>query len=150
MDGDVVILSVADALRKAFPQLEAYTSKVEQGVKKPCFFVLCENVTARKELNNRVLLSYQICVEYLPGEEAQYHDLANIANKVMATLSLIPLSGGGVRGTEQLYQIAGKMLKNTVVYTLQSLLLPEGHIPSDPAEKMGQLQSSTTLSGGRG
>ncbi len=115
-----IIESIAAALNSEFDgEYVIYTESVEQGLKEPCFFVLCINPTSRMFFGRRYFKENQFCIQYFPADKSRKREECNeVAEKLFSCLECIPNGGDLIRGTKMNAEIADGILNFFVNYDL--------------------------------
>lgn len=110
--------AVTRKLDTLFPEMTVYTSKVEQGLKEPCFFVGFLDPSETPLLGTRYFRSTGIYIQYLPGEgEQRTRELNRVLGVLMESMEYLSLADGTlIRGTKRSGEFKEKVLTFFVNY----------------------------------
>lgn len=110
--------AVTIKLDTIFPGMTVYTSKVEQGLKEPCFFVGFLDPSEKPLLGTRYFRSIGIYIQYLPGEgEQRTRELNRVLGVLMESMEYLSLADGTlIRGTKRSGEFKEKVLTFFVNY----------------------------------
>ena len=97
---------------------EIYTENIEQGLKEPCFSVLCLNPTIEKFLGKRYFRTNQFCIHYFPKSSEKSFECNEVIEKLHNCLELIEVDGDLIRGTSIHAEIVDGVLSFFVNYDL--------------------------------
>ncbi len=78
---------------------EIYTETVEQGLKEPCFSVVCVNPASEQFFGKRYFRTNQLCIHYFPSLSDKKTECCAVLERLMDALELIFIDGDTVRGT---------------------------------------------------
>ncbi len=92
-----IIDGISSALSSEFVGLDIYTEPVEQGIKKPCFEVVCENVKYMQLLGNRYKYLTDFKIIYYPASQTPNGECLDKLEIVGSTLSEIQVDDIVVR-----------------------------------------------------
>lgn len=95
--------AVTRKLDSLFPETTVYTSKVDQGLTEPCFFVGFLEPSEKSLLGQRYFRSTGMYIQYMPGEmEQPAKELNRVLDVLMESMEYIPLADGSLmRGTRR-------------------------------------------------
>lgn len=95
--------AVTRKLDTLFPEVTIYTSKVEQGLTEPCFFVGFLEPLERSLLGQRYFCGTGMSIQYMPGEiEQPNRELNRVLDKLMESMEYLHAVDGTVmRGTKR-------------------------------------------------
>jgi len=104
MDGGVMVRAICARLKSTgkFTGMVAYTERITQDMKRPCFFVQQMTMNQTKSMFNSYTREYRMKVSYVPlarGTE-QERELRACADILCETLTYLPLSGMPNEGTD--------------------------------------------------
>ena len=97
---------------------EIYTESIEQGLKEPCFSILCLNPTVEQFLGKRYFRTNQFCVHYFPKSNERRSECNVVAERLYDCLEGITVSGDLIRGTSLHSEISDGVLSFFVNYDL--------------------------------
>lgn len=94
-----VVDSICRLLKQNIEEADIYTETVKQSLKKPCFVVICDQMSCQRFLGNRFFYSIPVCIDYFADsvstkekEYAQYELMAD-------WLEVLPIDDGYIRGS---------------------------------------------------
>lgn len=94
-----IVNGISNALYGEFGQkYRIYKEKIEQGLKEPCFSVLCISTTIKKGLGNRYEKNNSFCIHYFSGSKNFRSECMEIFERMADCLEYITVSGDLVRG----------------------------------------------------
>lgn len=97
---------------------EIYTENIEQGLKEPCFSILCLNPTVEQFLGKRYFRTNQFCIHYFPKSSEKQFECHQVAERLFECLELITVNGDLKRGTSFHSEISGGVLSFFVNYDM--------------------------------
>ena len=97
---------------------EIYTENIEQGLKEPCFSILCLNPTVEQFFGKRYFRTNQFCIHYFPTSNEKQSECLAVADKLFDCLEVITVDGGLIRGTSLHSEISDDVLSFFVNYDL--------------------------------
>lgn len=97
---------------------EIYTESIEQGLKEPCFSILCLNPTVEQFLGKRYFRTNQFCVHYFPKTNERRSECNAVAERLFGCLEVITAGGDLIRGTSLHSEISDDVLSFFVNYDL--------------------------------
>ena len=97
---------------------EIYTESVEQGLKEPCFSILCLNPTIEQFLGKRYFRTNQFCVHYFPSSNEKQFECLSVMEGLMTALKVITVDGDLIRGTKMNGEIVDGVLSFFVNYDM--------------------------------
>ena len=113
-----LIAGIAEAIRKGFPTAthKIYTEKTEQGIQKPCFFILCVSQWHDAKLRDRFRLDASFDIHYFPklGNAENW----DTAETLRSFLEWITIDGNLIRGSSINYKIEDGILHFFIDYNL--------------------------------
>ena len=122
-----IVGAVASALKSRFG-LSVYQDQVEQGLKRPCFYLTILSVSMEPVPRRGTALSVLLDVHYFPKTDGDHAETAGMAASLLQALEVIPLpDGGAMRGVNRQAEETDGVLHGTVQYTI--LLKESGKIP---------------------
>ena len=96
-----------------------YTSKIEQGLKEPCFFDQCINPTNELFLKNRRKLTNQFAIQYFPSTNDVYSECDTMFENLIRCIEYINVDDGSmIRGFGFNRSIVNDVMTITVNYDL--------------------------------
>lgn len=138
-----IIGGVTAAIDKEFgDNYEVYTENIEQGLKAPCFFVKSLEVSQRRYVGNRYLLTVPLDVHFFPAGKRAKADMHDAATRLQFALERITLLNGDlVSGIDAHYEIVDSVLHFFITYNMVV------KYSSDPVESMGDLAIDSHMKG---
>ncbi len=130
-----IIDGISTALSNQFSGLDIYTEPVEQGIKKPCFEVVCENVECKQLLGNRYQYSSAFNITYHPVGREPNNECLEHLEVLSVCLAEIQVEDIVVRARNISAEIVDNKLKFSCNYSLIFFKL-------DEEVKMGVLESN--------
>ncbi len=131
-----IINGIAIALSNDFAGLDIYTEPVEQGIKKPCFEVVCEKVDSKQLLGNRFQYGTSFKITYHPsGSEPNSECLAQL-EKLSVCLVAIQVEDIVVRARN----ISAEIIESKLVFSCDYNLI---YFKVEDIDKMEILQNNT-------
>lgn len=113
---NAIIKGIAKALYNEFGY-RIHTESIEQGLKEPCFFVLCVNPTHELYNWNRYFRENDFCIHYFPqSSNRQREECQDAAERMMECLEIITADGIQIRGTDMNYEFEDGTLRFFVNY----------------------------------
>lgn len=97
---------------------EIYTESVEQGLKEPCFSILCLNPTIERFLGERFFRTNQFCIHYFPKTSEKRSECFSVMEKLYETLETITVDGALIRGTKMKAEVVDGVLSFFVNYDM--------------------------------
>ena len=98
---------------------EIYTQEVKQGLKKPCFSVLCINPVFKQYLGKRYFSMNQFCVYYFPENDIDnFKECNEVSERIFDCLELITVDKDIIRASNINSNINDGVLIFTVNYNL--------------------------------
>lgn len=73
-----------------------YTESVIQGLKEPCFSVMCLNPSGEREVGNRFKRFYPFMISYFPSTDEPVEECNDVCDTLLFLLSDIETDDGGV------------------------------------------------------
>ena len=94
-----IINGISNAIYNEFGQkYKIYKEKVEQGLKEPCFSILCVSPTIKKGLGNRYEKNNSFCIHYFSESKNFRQECMEVFERITDCLEYITVSGDLVRG----------------------------------------------------
>ena len=82
-----IIDGISKAINKEFGNsYEIYTEEIEQGLKEPCFSIVCINPTNNLFRQNRYFRQNQFCIHYFPSSKEKRLECQQILEKLYQIL----------------------------------------------------------------
>ena len=126
-----IVGAVASALKSRFG-LSVYQDQVEQGLKRPCFYLAILSVSMEPAPGRGTALSVLLDVHYFPKTDGDHAETAGMAASLLQALEVIPLpDGGAMRGVNRQAEETDGVLHGMVRYTIlfkESEKIPEMEI----------------------
>lgn len=94
-----IISGISNALYDEFGQeYRIYKEKIEQGLKEPCFSILCVSPKVIKGLGNRYERNNMFCIHYFAKNKQFRTECLEVFERMADCLEYITVSGDLVRG----------------------------------------------------
>lgn len=114
-----IIDGISSAINAEFgDKYEIYTESVEQGLKEPCFSILCLNPTIEQFIGQRYYRTNQFCIHYFPESSEKQHECNEVAEKLFECMEIITVDGDLIRGNAIHSEISDEVLSFFVNYDL--------------------------------
>ena len=114
-----IIDGISSAIGAEFgDEYEIYTESVEQGLKEPCFSILCLQPTFQQFLGKRYLRTNQFCIHYFPKSRERQSECNEVTERLFNLLETITVDGDLVRGTSLHSEVSDGVLSFFVNYDL--------------------------------
>lgn len=115
-----IIDAISMALAKEFGErYEIYTENIEQGLKEPCFSIVCINPDISQFLGNRYKRKNLFCIHYFPESSTDKRaEGFEVTEKVFSCLELIDFEGDKIRGTNFRVEIDEEVFHFFIDYDL--------------------------------
>lgn len=97
---------------------EIYTESIEQGLKEPCFSIVCINPTSNLFLGKRYFRTNQFCIHYFPHSNDKRSECMNVLETLYDILEWITVDGDLVRGSEMHGELSDGVLNFFVNYDM--------------------------------
>ena len=97
---------------------EIYTEPIRQGLKEPCFSIICLNPTFEQFLGKRYFRTNQFCIHYFPSSKEPRSECNSVTEKLFNALEIITVDGKQIRGTEMTSEYVDDVLNFFVNYDL--------------------------------
>ena len=114
-----VIAGMVAAIRTEYDKssYRIYTDSVEQGLKEPCFSIMCLKPSRERKLNRRYKDISSFMVQYFPKsyDEAQ-EECMTVCEALYDVLDVITVDGVRLQGTEMSGQVVDGVLQFQVNY----------------------------------
>ncbi|WP_201759585.1 MULTISPECIES: DUF6838 family protein [Clostridia] len=112
-----IINGILAAISEEFgEEYTLYTESVKQGMKEPCFFVLCISPGTKLFRGRRYYHENQFAIQFLTDAEEPRTECAAVAERLFSCLELITVDGNLMRGTDMNAEIPDDVLTFTVSY----------------------------------
>lgn len=95
-----------------------YTESIEQGLKEPCFSIICVNPTNDLYLGKRYFRKNQFCIQYFPKGEDKYAECLDVAERMFDCLEVISVGDDLQRGTSMHGEVVDRVLHFFVNYDM--------------------------------
>ena len=114
-----IIDGICTAINAEFGAIyEIYTENIEQGLKEPCFSILCLNPTIEQFLGKRYFRTNQFCIHYFPKSSERRYECNQVAERLFECLEFITVNGDLKRGTSFHSEISDGVLSFFVNYDM--------------------------------
>lgn len=119
-----VIEGISTALSAEFgDNYTIYADNVEQGLKAPCFFILCVDSSQKYYPSGRFSQSNQFDIQFIPTGNTVREKCGSVAERLFRTLKYIKVGDAVVRGTSMKANIIDGTLAFLVNYTTPMQLI---------------------------
>lgn len=91
-----MINKIVDGISKAInvefgDEYEIYTESTEQGLKEPCFSIICINPANSLFRQNRYFRKNQFCIHYFPSTESEKEECQEVTERLYDCLEYIEI-----------------------------------------------------------
>ena len=122
-----MIQSIIDGIIKAIRteydrSFRIYTESVEQGLKEPCFSVLCLTGSDEQNVGTRRNREYLFNITYFPSTDTPISECFNVMENLYTLLSLIEADTSMLRGEKMKGEIVDGVLQFQVTYAFFLLI----------------------------
>lgn len=109
---------ICQALSNEFgSRYEIYTESLPQGMKEPCFFVLCISQGHEAQIKNRYWKKYQFGIHYFPASAGEpYAECQAVSERLCLCLELIDAGNKKILGKEMNGRVEDSVLIFTIEY----------------------------------
>lgn len=97
---------------------EIYKESIEQGLKEPCFSILCINPTNDLFMGKRYFRKNLFCIQYFPATNEKKIECNEVSEKLFNCLEYINVNGDITRGTKMNCEIIDGVLNFFINYDL--------------------------------
>ena len=116
-----MIQSIIDGIIKAIRteydrSFRIYTEKVEQGLKEPCFSILCLNGSDEQNVGNRRNRECLFNITYFPKTDMPISECLNVKENLYDLLSMIEVNDSMLRGVRMSGEVVDGVLQFQVTY----------------------------------
>lgn len=111
---------------------EIYTDTVEQGLKEPCFFILCLNQSKEPLSQFRFKRQNTYDIHYFP-KSTKAEEVSNVTDCLFDGMSFIQTNSGLIRGTKMQAEVTDGILHFQVQY---NYICVEELVQNEPMEKI--------------
>jgi hypothetical protein len=113
-----LISGIEQAIRREFPEstYRIYTENTEQGMEKPCFFILCMKQSSNAKLGRRFMLNTSFDVQYFTS--IGNNECWEAAEKLRSLLGEITVDGCLVRGSNLNFGVESGVVRFFIDYNL--------------------------------
>lgn len=95
-----------------------YTESIEQGLKEPCFSILCINPTNELFRGKKYFRKNQFCIQYFPSGEEKYAECMDVFERMTDCLNVIKVGEDLQRGTSMHGEVVDQVLNFFVNYDM--------------------------------
>lgn len=112
-----IIEAISTTLDAEFKGYEIHMEEIKQGLKEPCFFIVCMNPTTELFLGKRYFRSNSFCIQYFPKSDGgKQRECNDVAEKLNWCLECITVMGDKFRGTKMHSEVVNGVLNLFVNY----------------------------------
>ena len=95
-----------------------YTESIKQGLKEPCFFILCVNPTNELFRGKKYFRKNLFCIQYFPEGEDRYSECMDVLERMFDCLEVIKVGEDLQRGTSMRGEVVDQVLNFFVNYDM--------------------------------
>lgn len=119
---DGIIAAIRTEYDKSF---KIYTESIEQGLKEPCFSVLCLEGSNEKKVGSRKNRTYPFNITYFPSSDEPYAECLAVMEALYDLLYIIDAGDKKLRGTGMNGNVVDGVLQFQVTYAFFLLAVKE-------------------------
>lgn len=140
-----MIQSIIDGIVKAIrteyneDSYRIYTESIEQGLKEPCFSVLCLDTSGERELGDRFKRYFPFMITYFPSSVEPIAECNAVCETLLGLLNDIETDIGIVHAADI---PSGKVVDGNLQLNIQYNLFARLH--REPVDSMGDVTIDTT------
>ena len=97
---------------------KVYTESIEQGLKEPCFSILCVNPTNELFLGKRYFRKNLFCIQYFPSTGEKYAECMDVLERMYDCLEIIKVGDDPRMGTSMHGEVVDGVLNFFVNYDM--------------------------------
>lgn len=136
-----IVKGISIALRNEFGEdYEIYKENIEQGLKEPCFSILCVSPKIIKGLGERYERNNMFCIHYFAKNKQFRMECLEVFERMADCLEYITVSGDLVRG---LNIRSEEITEDGIMHVFVDYNIPVRKIVAQ--EKMGYLEQKTEV-----
>ncbi|MDD3049720.1 MAG: hypothetical protein PHR06_01090 [Candidatus Cloacimonetes bacterium] len=129
-----IIDSISISINTEFgDSYEIYTENIEQGLKEPCFSILCLNPTNELFLGKRYYRTNQFCIQYFPSTDDKSSECNNVIERLFDCLEFIIVTGDLTMGTKMKGEVVDGVLNFFINY---DMFVYKVVVASEPMESL--------------
>lgn len=115
---NAITIGISRELGKEFgKRYKVHKESIEQGLKEPCFFINCLNLTTKLFRGTKYFRTNQFCIQYFPESPKEINtECSDVAERLTWCLEYITADGDQMRGTQMHYEIVDGVLNFFVNY----------------------------------
>lgn len=95
-----------------------YTESIEQGLKEPCFSIICVNPTNELFRGKKYFRKNLFCIQYFPKGEDKYSECMDALERMFDCLEVINVGEDPQRGTSMHGEVVDQVLNFFVSYDM--------------------------------
>lgn len=95
-----------------------YTESIEQGLKEPCFSIICVNPTNELFRGKKYFRKNLFCIQYFPKGKDKYAECMEALERMYDCLEIIKVGDDPQRGTSMHGEVVDKVLNFFVNYDM--------------------------------
>lgn len=114
-----IIDGISGAINTEFGDAyDIYTESIKQGLKEPCFSILCLNPTNDQFLGKRYFRQNQFAIQYFPSTDEKNAECNSVRERLFACLEVITVDGDLTRGVKMKGEVIDGVLNFFLNYDL--------------------------------
>lgn len=114
-----IIDGISEEINKEFgASYTIYTESIEQGLKEPCFSILCVNPTNNLFRDKKYFRKNLFCIQYFPKEKDKYSECMDVMERMFDCLDVIKVGEDLQRGTSMHGEVVDQVLNFFVNYDM--------------------------------
>lgn len=137
-----IIDGISEAIFSEFGNdYEIYTESIEQGLKEPCFSIVCLNPTNNLFRDKKYFRQNQFCIHFFPVTQNKKEECNAVIEKLYSCLEYIEIAANGkTMGTNMKSEYSDGILNFFVNFDMYVFKIEE-------SEKMDSYNSKTDVKG---
>ena len=114
-----IIDGISIALNAEFGDAyKIYTENVEQGLKEPCFSIVCVSPNNRQFMGKKYFRQNKFCVHFFPSSDEKVAECMDVLDRLYDCLEIIKVDGEETLGTKMTGEMDSGVLSFLVNYDM--------------------------------
>lgn len=114
-----IIDGISIALNAEFGDAyKIYTENVEQGLKEPCFSIVCVSPNNRQFMGKKYFRQNKFCVHFFPSSDEKVAECMDVLDRLYDCLEIIKVDGEETLGTNMTGEMDSGVLSFLVNYDM--------------------------------
>jgi hypothetical protein len=121
-----IIDGISIALNAEFGDAyKIYTENVEQGLKEPCFSIVCVSPNNRQFMGKKYFRQNKFCVHFFPSSDEKVAECMDVLDRLYDCLEIIKVDGEETLGTKMTGEMDSGVLSFLVNYDMFMIKVDE-------------------------